>query len=120
MKRMCSGSLCVNVLVSHSLWFLPQLKIVLLSWRVLVSVLSVTDGFGSVGASLNEWAQMLGVVVVVGGGQHAMPALGLMPPHPRQLQYKTVAPCIVALEPSMSVLLACSQGFKIKIFRQGL
>lgn len=45
-----------------------KVKTVLLPWRILVSSLSVSDGFGSVGASLNEWAQMLRV-----GGQHARP-----------------------------------------------
>lgn len=66
-KRMYSGSLCVNVLVSRSLWFL-QVESALLPWHILLSSLSVTDGLGSVGASLNEWAQMHRV-----GGQHGRP-----------------------------------------------
>lgn len=58
-------------------FFHPQFKTVLLSWCDSVSSLCVTDGFGSLVARLNEWAQMhragRGVVVVV--GRVSMPSL---------------------------------------------
>lgn len=90
-------SVCERAGVSQLAVFFCPTQSARLSRRVPLSSLSVIDGFGSAGASLNEWARVLRVWT--GGGQHAIPALGPVPPSPKTAARKTVARCIVALGP---------------------
>lgn len=98
-KRMYSGSLCVNVLVFHSLWFLPKSK--------------PYSSFSIVCCHHCQWLMALvwWVPTVMSGHRCSgwgvsVPFLGLMPPHSRQLQ----------LIPWMNVSVA---GHEMKIFQQG-
>lgn len=101
MKGTYSGSLCVNALVSRSLRFLPKSKpdsslgvfcCHRCRWLMAFRALRVP--------AWNEWAQMLGVGVGGRGGS-SMPCP--WPDAPlTQDSCETVAPCVVALESSMS------------------